>query len=130
MKQIKKIKETCLYVSDLDRSVDFYHHKMGFGLISHKENRHAFFRVGTDVLLCFLPEITRYDQQLPPHFAHGDQHLAFEVAPEDYELSKQKLISLGIEVIHEQNWRENVYSFYFRDPDAHVLEIVTEGLWD
>ena len=130
MKQIKKIKETCLYVADLDKTVEFYHDKMGFKLIHKKENRHAFFRVGSDVLLCFLPEVTRLDTQLPPHFAHGEQHLAFEVAPQDYEEMKAKIPTLGIEIIHEEKWRENVYSFYFKDPDANVLEIVTEGLWD
>ncbi|MEL7148577.1 MAG: VOC family protein [Bacteroidota bacterium] len=130
MKQIKKIKETCLYIADIERTVDFYHHKMGFELISEKANRHAFFRIGSDVLLCFLPEVTKYDQQLPPHFAHGDQHLAFEVARADYENTKAKFADLGIPIIHEEKWRENVYSFYFKDPDGNVLEIVTEGLWD
>ena len=102
---------------------------MGFPLIHKKENRHAFFRVGSDVLLCFLPDVTREDTSLPPHFAHGEQHLAFEVIPEDYTAIKEEVAKLGIAIIHEETWREGVLSFYFKDPDDHVLEVVTEGLW-
>ncbi len=127
---IRKIKETCLYVNNLDESEDFYVNKLGFTMIDKKEGRHLFFRVGNEVLLCFNPEITKNDKQLPPHFAKGEQHVAFEVPIEDYDATKQKLQQLGILVIHEETWHSNIKSFYFKDPDNHLLEVVGEGLWD
>ncbi|MEL6560706.1 MAG: VOC family protein [Bacteroidota bacterium] len=130
MGKIKKIKETCLYVTDLDQTEKFYHGLLGFPIIFKKAGRHIFFRVGSDVLLCFIAEITRNDTHLPPHFGSGEQHLAFEVSQEDYDSMKADLKNLDIPVIHEEHWRGNIYSVYFKDPDGHLLEVVTEGLWD
>lgn len=127
---IHQIKETCLYIQDIDASIKFYHEKLGFPVISKKEGRHVFFRAGTSVLLCFIAEATRNETILPPHYASGKQHLAFEVSPEDYQKHKHNIQSKNIEIIHEQDWKNNLKSFYFEDPDGHLLEIVPAGIWD
>ena len=127
---IRKIKETCLYFDNLSNARSFYHEVLGFPIIAEVEGRHIFFRVGDDVLLCFNPKVTAKDQHLPPHFAHGNQHIAFEVSKEDYEGWKQRILAQGIEIIHEHKWRNNAESLYFEDPEANVLEIVPEGMWD
>jgi catechol 2,3-dioxygenase-like lactoylglutathione lyase family enzyme len=126
---IKQIKETCLYVQNLEKTKRFYGEVLELPLISSAENRHVFFRAGSSVLLCFNPDMTRRDQELPPHYASGKMHLAFEVSPEDYEQWKQKLTDRGIVITHEKTWREGLNSFYFEDPDGHVLEIICEGVW-
>lgn len=82
------------------------------------------------MLLCFLPEVTKNDTSLPPHFAYGKQHLAFEVDPADYNTWKQKITAQEIPILHEQPWKNQLHSFYFPDPDGHVLEIVPVGIWD
>lgn len=126
----RQIKETCLYVSDLDKTADFYHHKLGMPVISKVDHRHIFFRAGTSVLLCFLPEVTREEQNLPPHFAYGRQHIAFEADTDVYTQWKETVKEMGITITHEQNWKDGLESFYFEDPDGHVLEIVPTGIWD
>lgn len=128
--KISHIKENCLYVSDLDRTRDFYHYQLGMPLISFVDGRHVFFRAGSSVLLCFLPEVTKAEKTLPPHFAYGPQHLAFEVPGKEYEQWKEKLKQLNIKIIHEQHWKAGRYSMYFHDPDGHVLEIVPPGIWE
>ena len=128
--KITKIKENCLYVNDLERSRHFYHNKLGLPMISHVEGRHIFFRAGSSVLLCFLPEVTKAESKLPPHFAYGPQHLAFEVAAGEYVQWKEKLHEQDIGVVHEQHWRDDLYSMYFHDPDGHLLEIVPPGIWE
>lgn len=127
---ILKIKETCLYVSDLQRSEEFYHTKLGFAVIGKAEGRHVFFRAGESVLLCFIAEKTRQDTNLPPHYGSGRLHLAFEVSPQEYLLWKEKIQKTGIAIEHEQVWKEGLYSFYFRDPDGHLLEILPVGIWE
>jgi len=126
---ITQIKETCLYVSDLERTHAFYAELLGFPLLSIVVGRHVFFQAGSSVLLCFLPEATKADLVLPPHYAHGHQHLAFEVLPPEYEITKQDLIAKGINIIHEHEWPNGFHSCYFLDPDQHVLEIVQTGMW-
>lgn len=128
--KINFIKETCLYVSNLHNTRAFYEGKLGFTLINLTEGRHIFFRAGKSVLLCFLPEATKEDTHLPAHYGSGKLHLAFEVPKKEYEEWKEKIKRLGIEIIHEEPWHDGFLSFYFHDPDGHVLEIVQEGMWD
>ena len=109
----------------------FYRDQLGLDLISLVEGRHAFFRVGSSVLLCFLPEATKQETQLPPHYAEGPQHVAFEVNLADLDSSRRKIEAQGIEVTHTQEWGAGRYeSFYFTDPSGNVLEIVPSGMWD
>ena len=128
--EITQIKETCLYVQDLEVSYRFYNGVMNFPMISREEGRHIFFRAGRSVLLCFIAEATAKDQNLPPHYGNGTLHLAFEVQIENYDTTKAIIESSGVEIIHEQTWKEGIKSFYFHDPDGHVLEIVPTGMWD
>lgn len=125
-----QVKETCLYVHSLVKIRDFYHDKLGMPLISYKEGRHVFFRVGSSVLLCFIAKVTREEERLPPHFATGNQHVAFELPKREYETAMAKLEEKGIKIIHEERWPNGRHSFYFLDPEDNVLEIVEPGMWD
>lgn len=128
--QFVQIKETCLYVQDLARTKAFYHDKLGLEVIGEVANRHIFFRAGTSVLLCFVPEASAKSAVLPPHFGHGNLHLAFETTPEDYAARKAEIEQLGISIELEYDWGRGFRSFYFRDPDNHVLEVVMTGMWE
>jgi catechol 2,3-dioxygenase-like lactoylglutathione lyase family enzyme len=125
-----QIKETCLYVSNLDLAEDFYHDILEMPVISKVEGRHIFFRCGSSVLLCFLPEVTKEEKNLPRHYANGKQHIAFEVGRSDYLKAKSKILEKGIYITHEQEWRNKQKSFYFEDPFGNVLEIVPVGIWN
>ena len=125
-----QIKETCLYVQDLNLTEDFYQKKLKLPIISREAGRHIFFKAGTSVLLCFLADATRKPNALPTHYGEGKMHLALEVPKENYEAAKKEVLSAGIEIEHEQQWDEDNESFYFRDPDGHSIEVVPAGLWD
>ncbi|WP_073093788.1 VOC family protein [Cyclobacterium lianum] len=124
------IKENCLYIDDLDQAVEFYQGVLEMPVISKSDGRHVFFRCGSSVLLCFLPEITRQETTLPPHFAYGKQHLAFEVMAEDYNDTVSRLEQKGVPITHVQDWGNGHNSIYFEDPFGHVLEIVPKGIWE
>ena len=128
--EILQIKETCLYVKDLAETRKFYAGKLGLEIIGEVPDRHVFFRAGRSVLLCFIPEASMKGDTLPPHYGSGNLHLAFEVAPESYEDQKAIIHNLGIEIEHEHEWPNGLKSFYFRDPDKHLLEIVMTGMWE
>ncbi len=127
--RIRQIKETSLYVADPDCSLHFYHYLLGLPVISREEGRHVFLRAGHSVLLLFNSARTSQDACLPPHEGYGHLHLAFEVDPGAYERWKDTLQEVGIPIIHEHAWQGAIRSFYFRDPDGHVLEIVPTGMW-
>lgn len=125
-----KIKEICLYVTDLDKTRDFYSGKLGLPEIGFSEGRHIFFRCEGSVLLCFIADSTLHEKHLPLHGASGIIHLAFEVPASEYEQTKQNVIAAGIKISHEQNWGAHFDSFYFSDPDGNLLEVVPEGMWE
>jgi catechol 2,3-dioxygenase-like lactoylglutathione lyase family enzyme len=130
MKEVIKIKETCLYIRDLHAAREFYHTLLGFELIHYQPEKHVFFKVGSSVLLCFNPDDSKLKTSPPPHYAEGNQHFAFEVSVDDYEKCKVKIKNLGIEIIDKLVWKSGQESFYFNDPENNVLEIVPEGVWD
>jgi len=126
------IKETCLYVNDLEKTKEFYYGKLGLEVIGFVKDRHVFFRAGGSVLLCFISESTRNvsGSSLPPHHGNGNLHFAFETTNEQYVLWKEKIKSEGIAIEQEAEWGKGLKSFYFRDPDNHLVEIVMEGIWE
>lgn len=128
--KLEGIKETCLYTTDLEEAKAFYHSLLGLEIVSYVPNRHLFLRVGYSVLLIFNPEDSQQKISPPPHYGKGPLHLAFEVAPQEYDDWKKKIKSLGIPIIDEVIWGSGQESFYFPDPAGHVLEIVPEGIWD
>jgi catechol 2,3-dioxygenase-like lactoylglutathione lyase family enzyme len=127
--EFTQIKETCLYVRDLHRTTHFYANILHLPIIGQMPGRYVFFRVGSSVLLCFDPVVSRDNHGLPPHFGSGHQHLAFECQPEDYEAWKEMLLQSDVAMEHEEIWPHGRKSCYFRDPDQHLLEIIMPGIW-
>lgn len=126
-----KIKETCLYIRDLEEAKQFYHDVLALPIISYLEGKHIFFRVGSTVLLCFNPDDSKLKKSPPAHFAEGKQHLAFEVSDHEYENAKAWIQSKGITITDKVIWKSGKESFYFEDPAGNVLEIVPdEKIWD
>src|SRR5690349_16130532 len=121
---ILSIKETCIYVKDLERTKDFYVNKLGLQLISLVKGRHIFFRAGSSVLLCFIADETKKEDVLPSHGAEGNIHFAFEVGKEEYPAALNQITNLGIAILHQHSWKNGVRSFYFHDPDKNLVEII------
>ena len=127
---ISRIKETCIYVTDLQATKHFYAHQLRLPLISFVEGRHVFFKAGESVLLCFVADKTLKEAELPPHGASGSIHFAFEVPRNEYDSALKKIEEAGITILHQHVWIDKLRSFYFHDPDQHLLEIIEEGLWE
>ena len=125
-----QIKETCLYIQNLNATCDFYHGLLGLEVIGRAEDKHIFFRAGSTVLLCFIAENSKTKKSPPAHYAVGKQHFAFEVDAQDYTRTKEQIVALGIEIIDVLVWKSGQESFYFHDPDSHVLEVVPKGVWE
>jgi catechol 2,3-dioxygenase-like lactoylglutathione lyase family enzyme len=128
--KISRIKETCIYISNLHRTKEFYHVKLGLPLISLVENRHVFFRAGESVLLCFIAEQTKQEKELPPHGAKGIIHFAFEVDRQEYSKAVDQLREANITILQEHTWQSGLHSVYFADPDSNLVEIIEQGLWE
>lgn len=125
-----KIKETCLYLHDLEQAKKFYHEILELPLINYVPGKHIFFTVGSSVLLCFNAEDSKKKESPPAHFGGGKQHFAFEVAERDYVQAKEWIRKKGITITDTVIWQSGTESFYFEDPEGNVLEILpNKGVW-
>lgn len=126
-----KIKETCLYVYDLEKAKTFYNGILELEIINYAPGKHLFLRAGASVLLLFNPEDSKQKKSPPPHYGGGKQHFAFEVSDHDYQHAKNELMARGIVIEKEVTWKTGKKSFYFSDPEGNVLEIVPDcGIWE
>lgn len=131
---IRRVLETCLYVDDMERARRFYEEVIGLepGI---SDERITAYRAGDTMLLLFTRGGTREPVKLPtgtipPHDGHGPAHFAFSIRADSLEAWRDHLEANGVSVISTVKWPDaNSTSLYFHDPDGHVVELATPGLW-
>jgi len=126
--------ETCLYVSDVSRSRDFYTKVFGFEPMGGDDRIQPLNVSPGQVLILFrrkgtLEPVPLAGSFIPPHDGSGEQHFAFGVADETFEDWKIYLEGLHIDIESELAWPQGGHSLYFRDPDRLLVELITNGVW-
>ena len=122
------ILESSLYVDDLPRSILFYQRIFGFPVISDFGERGCAMHAGPrQVLLLFKKEASR--EILSPHHGDGELHIAFAIPAAELAAWESWLAEQGIAVEEKRSWELGGWSLYFRDPDRHLLELATPGVW-
>jgi len=122
------ILESSLYVSDVPRAVRFYEQTFGFRVIKEVGDRGCAMHSGErQVLLLFKKGASRAIDS--PHDGDGELHVAFAIPSAELTNWESWLRTRGIEVEEKRNWELGGWSFYFRDPDRHLIELATPGTW-
>lgn len=126
--------EASLYVADLERSRRFYVDLFGFGTLFADGRMVALEVPGRQVLLLFLrgasAELVAGEAGgLPGHDGSGQNHFAFAVPAASLAAWRERLTGSGVPIEHEKVWSRGGSSLYFRDPDGHLGELATPGLW-
>jgi catechol 2,3-dioxygenase-like lactoylglutathione lyase family enzyme len=132
--KLDRVIETCLYVGDLDRAGRFYEQVLGLTGLTRDARFRAYDVGGQSVLLLFqrgatLETVHMPGGTIPPHDGHGPLHMAFAIAADALPQWEQRLRERGIEIEGRTDWSRGGHSIYFRDPDGHLLELATPGLW-
>lgn len=115
--------ESALYVADPRRSVAFYEKIFGFSCIADFDRLCAMAVPGGAVLLLFRKGGTSDTD------GEGQLHLAFSIPAAALDAWEQWLGENGIVIEKRQTWERGGRSLYFRDPDGHLVEVVTPGVW-
>ena len=129
--RVNGILETSLYVESAARSAEFYQRIFGFEAIDPAEGeqlddatRLCAMRAGDrHVLLLFKKGATEDTD------ATGSIHIAFGIARSDLPVWERWLAAQGIAIESRRKWEYGGEALYFRDPDGHLLEVVTPGVW-
>jgi catechol 2,3-dioxygenase-like lactoylglutathione lyase family enzyme len=127
--QTEGILESSLYVEDVTRSAEFYRKIFGFRMISDFRGRGCAVEAGNrQVLLLFKKGASAKSIQ-SPHDGDGELHLAFAIPAGELPRWEAWLAENQIAVEEKHTWEAGGISLYFRDPDRHLLEIATPGVW-
>jgi catechol 2,3-dioxygenase-like lactoylglutathione lyase family enzyme len=122
------ILESSLYVTEVVRSARFYEKVFGFQVISDFGERGCAMKAGTrQVLLLFKKGGSR--DMRSPHDGDGELHIAFAIAAADLAGWEGWLAENGIVLEEKRTWELGGCSLYFRDPDRHLIEVATPGVW-
>jgi catechol 2,3-dioxygenase-like lactoylglutathione lyase family enzyme len=126
--------ETALYVDDLDRARAFYADVLGLAQLTSDSRFLAFDIGGRSVLLLFQRGATLETLHLPggtipPHDGSGPIHVAFSITAADLPVWEKLLGEHKVTIEGRTDWPRGGHSVYFRDPDGHLLELVTPGVW-
>ena len=138
MPTVTGVVETALYVEDLERSGDFYEGLFGFRLLMSEDRMRAYSVADKQVLLLFkvggsTQPSPMHGGVIPPHDGRGTLHMAFAIPPADVEPWKRQLVEKGVALESQVHCGDDSPlgdSLYFRDPDGHLIELITPGCWE
>ena len=128
--------ETALYVADIERSAEFYRRLFGSRVLLDEPGRlRALDVAGRQVLLLFKAGASDRENPVPggvvpPHDARGRIHVCFAVPAEALGAWERHLEALGVGVASRVRAERGATCLYLRDPDGHLVELATPGLWE
>ncbi len=134
MPKLDGVLETALYVDDLARACAFYEDVLGLPRLFADARLSAYAVAGRSVLLLFRRGASNHTTQLsggtiPPHDGAGPIHVAFAIAADALPAWEEHLAAHGVAIEGRTVWPRGGHSIYFRDPDGHLVELATPGLW-
>jgi catechol 2,3-dioxygenase-like lactoylglutathione lyase family enzyme len=128
--------ETALYVADVERSAAFYQRLFGSRVLLDEPGRmRAIDVAGRQVLLLFRTGASDAENPVPggivpPHDASGRMHVCFAIPADALAAWEGHLAGLGVEVVSRVQAERGSTCLYLRDPDGHLVELATPGLWE
>jgi catechol 2,3-dioxygenase-like lactoylglutathione lyase family enzyme len=134
MPKLDGVLETALYTDDMDRARAFYEGVLELKPIFQDQRLTAYGVASRSVLLIFrrgsaTKTVTMPGGTIPGHDGVGPLHVAFAIGRDELAGWEQHLTERGIAVEGTTDWSRGGRSIYFRDPDGHLLELATPGLW-
>ena len=137
---LKGLLEATLFVEDLGTARAFYEKTLGLKVFDLSEAACGFVVGEAQLLLLITREKARRPSQTPggevppcllgPGGAGGAGHIALAIDASEFDVWRTRLECQGIEILSEVTWERGGRSLYFRDPDGHLLELATPGVWD
>lgn len=122
---IHELGHVVLYVTNLERSANFYKDTLGFRQIK-RSGRFAVFSSGRTHHELLLIEIGGEPREKSPP-EPGLYHIGFKIgdSPEDASLAYRELIEKGVSIVGTSD-HTVTHSIYILDPDGNELELYAD----
>lgn len=129
-----RVLETALYVDDLERAGRFYEETLALAAMVKDSRMWALDCGPESVLLLFrrggtLEAVDLPGGRIPPHDGSGPLHVAFAISSAQLPAWEARLADRHVDIEARMKWPQGGESLYFRDPDHHLVEFATPGLW-
>ena len=122
--RVARLNHAVLYVSDLDRSVDFYRRIFGFEEVARIRSLMAFLRAaGSDNHHDLGLMAVGSNAPRPPRGSTGLYHLAWEV-PTIEDLARAQAVLSAADALGGMSDHGATKSLYGQDPDGNEFEIM------
>jgi catechol 2,3-dioxygenase-like lactoylglutathione lyase family enzyme len=133
--KINGVVETAIHVEDVARSQQFYQRLFGLRKLAGDDRFCSLEVPGNAVFLLFkkggTPEpIPTPGGMIPPHDGFGHMHFAFKISAGELAACERELAEAGVAIESRVQWPRGGVSLYFRDPDEHLVELITPGCWE
>lgn len=131
MPSVSGILESLLIVGDLERSARFYRDIFGFETIGHDPDHLMALNVAEHQVLLLAKKGSSKPMvggALPPR-REGSLHVAFSVGTDELKSWSKWLEENSIPITLKKTWERGGQSLYFEDPDRHLVELATPGVW-
>jgi catechol 2,3-dioxygenase-like lactoylglutathione lyase family enzyme len=131
---ITGVLETAIYVDDVGRASAFYQSILGLPALMADDRIVALDAGPASVLLIFkrgetLSDIETPGGTIPAHDGSGPIHFALRIPAGVLDAWRDHLVAKGVAITAEMAWPQGGHSLYFNDPDGHVVELATPGIW-
>jgi catechol 2,3-dioxygenase-like lactoylglutathione lyase family enzyme len=122
---VVQIAEVAIVVTDLERSIRFYHEVLGLP-IRDRSDTHATLRMGNGFVGLWLPGAWALDPKdgRPPLRLEGGcrQHFNFWIHRRDVDAAVENLRQHGVKYYGPRYTKQGEAHIDFEDPDGHLLE--------
>ncbi len=134
MPRLDGILETAIYVDDVQRARRFYEDVLELAPV-FSDSRLTAYAIGNRSILLVFRRGGAIDAAIVPggtipgHDGAGPAHFAFAIGADELARWEERLAAHGVPIEGRTEWPRGGTSVYFRDPDGHLLELATPGLW-
>ena len=122
-------------MNDLTESSVFYENVMGFEKFQESDRGCGFLLPGGSILLLIKQGTTLKPNKtpggvIPSCGATGSMHVSFKISLNALETWRVHLENHGVVIESQVDFEFGGKCLYFRDPDGHLLELSTPGVWE
>ena len=123
--RIQKLDHFAIYVTDLERSEEFYRERLGMSVQARLGAEQVLMTCGDTVLALFVkPDLRTPVEPGAPASPLGRLHFAVNVSAHDWHAAQAEYEAAGVPMSEPINWGDHD-CFYIADPDGNLIELMS-----